>query len=35
VQLEPVNGTTAYAYSTDPNAPVNAPAMPNGNGKRG
>ena len=35
VQLEPVNGTTAYAYSTDPNAPVNAPAMPTGNGKRG
>ena len=35
VQLAPVNGTSATAYSTDPNSPVNAPAMPNGNGKRG
>jgi outer membrane biosynthesis protein TonB len=35
VQLAPVNGTSATAYSTDPNAPVNAPTIMPGNGKRG
>ena len=35
VQLAPVNGTSATAYSTDPNAPVNAPTAMPGNGKRG